>query len=323
MINRPEVLALFAAQHWVASLEQLRALGVPATTVKRAQRSGVVTTVIPGVVRMMGSADTFASRAMALQLHVGRDVFISGASAGVLYGLRSMPRRIVECTIGEDRKVVMPPWGRVTQTSWFEPARDVQVLADGLRVATPLRMLFRLAGVFNDHRFQRAAEDCWHRQLVTPEAAAEYLAAVRRSGRTGVTRFEHWLERMSFQSRPSQSGLEQDVLDALVRAGLPEPERQLPLILPSGELIHVDLAWPEVRLGVEPGHSWWHGGDLKTRADQARDLACDEIGWRIARADEFVREDLAKFGRQLRVIYDERRRSLRWRDVPPVVWGRR
>ena len=33
----------------------------------------------------------------------------------------------------------------------------------------PLRMLFRLAKVFNDHRFERAAEDCWHLGLVTPD----------------------------------------------------------------------------------------------------------------------------------------------------------
>ncbi|MGH9271406.1 MAG: hypothetical protein ACRDZ2_09030, partial [Ilumatobacteraceae bacterium] len=218
----------------------------------------------------------------------------------------------IECTIGEKRRATMPSWGRVHLTSWVDADRDVMIRRDGLRVSTPLRTLFRLAAVFNDHRFQRAAVDAWHRQLITPEAAADYLGAVRRSGRTGVTRFEHWLERMSFQSSPSQSGLEQDVLDALLRAGLPEPVRQLPLILLSGELIHVDLAWPDVRLGVEPGHSWWHGGDLRQRADQARDLACDEIGWRIARADQSVRKDLASFARQIRVVYGERRRSLRF-----------
>ena len=54
------------------------------------------------------------------------------------------------------------------------------------------------------------------------------------------------------------------------RVGLPTPVRQLPLTLPSGEIIHLDLAWPDVRLAVEPGHSWWHGGDLRQRADQAR-----------------------------------------------------
>ena len=311
MINNPAVLQLFAAQHWVASLEQLHELSVTPSMIYRARHAQIVTTVVPGVVQVTGTPDSFLARAMALQLHAGKDVFISGASAGVLHGLRQMPRRIVECTIGETRKVVVPAWARLHVTTWVDPPRDVMVRTDGLRVATPLRMLFRMAWVFNQHRFERAAEDAWHLGLVTPAAAADYLAAVRRSGRAGVIKFEHWLERISFRKSPSQSGLEQDVIDAICRAGLPEPERQLPLILPSGEMIHVDAAWPDVRLGVEPGHSWWHGGDLRQRADQARDLACDEIGWRIARVDESVRANLPAFGRQLRVIYDQRRRSLR------------
>lgn len=309
-MNNPAVLQLFRAQHWVASIEQLLEV-CSINTIKRARNAGLVTTVLPGVLRVAGTAETFDSLAMALQLRVGGDVFISGPSAGVVHGLRRMPRRMVECTIGEDRRATMPSWGRVHLTSWVDPDRDVLVRPDGLRVASPLRMLFRLAWVFNQHRFERAAEDAWHLGLVTPAEAEDYLAAVRRSGRAGVIKFEHWLQRTSSRKQPSQSGLEQDIIDALCGAGLPEPERQLPLILPSGEMIHVDAAWPAVRLGVEPGHSWWHGGDLRQRADQARDLACDEIGWRIARVDESVRENLAAFGRQLKVIYDERRRSLR------------
>jgi hypothetical protein len=311
VIERADVLAIFAAQFWVAAISQLKAAGVSPRTITRARRRGTIVGVLPGVVRLAGSPDTFMSRAMALQLHAGPDAFLSGVTAGVLYGLRQMPRSFVEITVREDRPVVMPTWGRQTQTSWIDVQRDVTVRADGLRVATPLRMLFRLARTFNDHRFERAAEDAWHLGLVTPADAADYLAAVRRQGKWGVTRFECWLEKTATRDRPSQSGLELDVLDAIRRAGLPEPARQYPLTLRSGDLIHVDLAWPRARLGVEPGHSWWHGGDLGKRADEARDRACDEIGWRIVRHDESLRDELPAFGRQLRIIHDERMRSLR------------
>ena len=122
-------------------------------------------------------------------------------------------------------------------------------------------MLFGLAALFNQHRFERAAEDAWHLGLVRPDDAAAYLARVRRSGRTGVRVFELWLEKTALQPRPSQSGFEVDVIQALVRIGLPDPVRQHPLKLPNGEVIHVDLAWPAVRLGIEPGHS---GGTAAT-----------------------------------------------------------
>ena len=311
VINRPEVLDLFTRQHWVASVEQLRAIPVSMDAIARARRTGTLVNVLPGVVRLAGTAESFVSRAMALQLHVGATGYVSGVSAGVLHGLRGMPVDPIEYSARQRRKVVMPPWAQIEWTSWALPGRDIQVRPDGLRVATPLLTLFRLARTFNDHRFERAAEDCWHRKLVTPDAAADYLDEIRRSGRGGVTRFERWLLRTSARQQPSQSGLELDVIDAIRAAGLPEPERQHPLTLPSGEVIHVDAAWPESRLGVEPGHSWWHGGDLRQRADQARDRACDEIGWRIVRHDESMRDDLPAFGRQLRIIYDERRRSLR------------
>jgi len=249
-----------------------------------------------------------------MQLHVGATSFISGVSAGVLHGLRQMPKHPIEITTRQRRQATMPPWGRLVYTSWIDPQRDVRTHPDGVRVASPLRMLFRLAGFFNQHRFERAAEDCWHLGLVTPSGAEDYLAEIRRSGRGGVIRFEDWLVKVSYRPRPSQSALELDVADAVRRAGLPEPEPQYPLRLRSGEVIHIDLAWPRVRLGVEPGHSWWHGGDLRQRADQARDRACDEIGWRIIRCDESVREELAAFGLQLRIIYDERCRTL----IPPA-----
>ena len=311
VINRPDVLHLFTSQHWVASIEQLHNLGVSPGTIQRAKRNGVLDAVLPGIVRVTGTEESFSSRAMSLQLHVGGQSFISGVSAGVLHGLRQMPRQPVEITSKQRRQVTMPSWGRLVLTSWIDQERDVETHPDGIRVASPLRMLFRLAGFFNQHRFERAAEDCWHLGLVTPRSAEDYLAEIRRSGRGGVIRFEEWLVKVSLRPRPSQSGLELDVLDAIRRAGLPEPERQYPLTLRSGELIHVDLAWPKVRLGVEPGHSWWHGGNLRQRADQARDRACDEIGWRIVRHDESVRSELAAFGLQLRIIYDERVRSLR------------
>ena len=125
---------------------------------------------------------------MCLQLHVGEASFISGVSAGVIHGLRQMPKRPVEIATKQRRQVMMPPWGRLVYTSWIDPQRDVQRRDDGIRVASPLRMLFRLAGCFNQHRFERAAEDCWHRGLITPASAEDYLAEIRRSGRGGVTR---------------------------------------------------------------------------------------------------------------------------------------
>ena len=79
-------------------------------------------------------------------------------------------------------RLSLPTWIRVVRTSWIGGDRDVEERDDGIRVATPLRMLFGLAAQFNQHRFERAAEDVWHKELVSPDDAREYLELIRRSG---------------------------------------------------------------------------------------------------------------------------------------------
>lgn len=205
------------------------------------------------------------------------------ATLGQLIALRLSPR-----TIGcaRERGELTPVLPGVYRLGGGEPSFEARAMAvqlhcgeacfltgttvirpDGLRLADPYLMLLALARQFNDHRFERAAE-------------------------------EH---------SPAQSGLEQDFVAAIRSVGLPEPQRQYPLRLLSGESIRLDLAWPEVKLAVEPGHSWWHGGDLGVRRDIARDRACGEVGWYVARYDESAREDPAAVGRELLNTYRQRR----------------
>ena len=108
------------------------------------------------------------------------------------------------------------------------------------------------------------------------------------------------------RDRPAQSGFELDLLDMIEHAGLPTPARQHPLVLPSGETIHLDVAWPDVRLAIEPGHSWWHGGDLAQRRDQARDRACGAVGWMVVRFDEDARRDPVATAAELVAVYRRR-----------------
>ena len=197
----------------------------------------------------------------------------------------------------------MPKPHRLVVTSWLDEARDVVPRGDGLRVASPLRMLFGLAEQFNQHRFRRAAEDAWQLGIITPDAAGDYLAAIRRSGRTGVIQLEAWLESLSFIERPAQTGLELDFVDMIERVGLPTPVRQYPLRLANGELIHLDLAWPAARLAVEPGHSRWH---VDVAKDQARDRACSVVGWQVERYDQDARNDKRGTAREILAIYHRR-----------------
>jgi hypothetical protein len=299
-------LALLSSRHGVATLGQLIGLRLSTRTIGRARERGELVPILPGVYCLGGTKPSFEARAMAAQLHCGESCFLTGTTAGALVDLRSMPRSKIQIAVPGRVRVSLPSWVEASMTCWFDPERVV-IRPDGLRLADPYVMLLALAGQFNDHRFERAAEDAWHRRLITPVGAATFLEQCRGSGRNGVSRFSRWLTKAQDQDSPAQSGLELDFVAAVRSVGLPEPRRQFPLRLLSGELIHLDLAWPEVKLAVEPGHSWWHGGDLGMRRDAARDRACGELGWHIARYDESARGDLTAVGRELLNTYRTRR----------------
>jgi hypothetical protein len=222
VIERPEVLALLARQHWVVGLRQLDALGVSRSAVDRAVRAGALARVHRNVVRLGAVELDLAGRALAVQLAVGRGAFVSGATAGALHGLRGMPHDLVEVTVHEQQRSVLPGDHRIVVTSWIDEARDVQAREDGIRVASPLRMLFGLARRFNQHRFERAAEDVWHRGLVTPDEAGDYLAAIRRSGKTGVLRMD-LVPSAAGPERPGGGVRRDDRACRSTHAGAPAP----------------------------------------------------------------------------------------------------
>lgn len=308
MIDRPDVLRLFASQFGVADVTQLCELGIPRRTINWSCNHGTLVKVLPGVVRLLSTPHTFEARAMAVQLHTSPAGFLSGWTAGRLYGLRSMPAKPIQVTVPCRGRSHLPAWVSRFGSSWI--AGDDVVSRNGFQLERPVRMLLMLADQFNQFRFEKAAEDLWHLGLITPEEAADYLQAVRRQGRHGITVMDTWLRKTGARARPSQSNFEMDLAAAIRGVGLPEPQHQYPLLLATGETIHLDLAWPDVMLGVEPGHSWWHGGDRKASADAARDRACSELGWQILRYDESAQTDLAAAAREVRRVHATRLRML-------------
>jgi hypothetical protein len=298
-----ELLQLIERQHGVIGRSQLvREFDWSPSRVSRARRAGMFVDVTPSVVRLASSSDTFRLRCMALQLHLDGCGFLSEMTAGCLYGLRSMATSPIRATVPATVRRDIPTWASVSRSSWFDET-DRQRHADGLVVATPLRTLFGLAASLHPHRFARAAEDAWNLGLISPEDAADYLERHRCRGKNGVAVLEQWLDGVAGHSRPAQSGFEQLVIECLARVGLPTPVRQHAVRLPTGQTIHLDIAWPEIRLAVEPGHSRWHSGALRQQQDQARDRACSEQGWHVVRFDESFRDDPMAAARQVSRIH--------------------
>ena len=305
LIN-PALLHTASRQFGILSRAQLVDAGVSTAALSRARRAGMLIDVTNRTVRVRSSPDTFLARCAAVSLHLEALGFLSGPTAGRLHGLRAMPHRTIHATIPEGHRVRLPTWARVRWRSRYDADLDRTMLAGVHITAEPHRMLHDLAARLSDRRFRRAAEDCWHLGLVTPQSAEQYLRGHRRRGKDGTARMDRWLELALDQRRPAQSGLELDLIEALRSVGLPEPVRQHPLELSSGVRIHVDIAWPDARLCVEPGHSWWHGGNESLRRDHERSLEALAIGWETITLDESLRRDPRQAARMIRRAFEDR-----------------
>lgn len=300
------ILTLAGNQFGIISRTQLRDdLGVGRSTISRMTGDGRLVSIMHGVYRLASAVETFEARCMATQLWAGGHGFVSSWSAARVCGLRLFNSDRVHFTVPVGSQRPSTTWVHLDRTSWYDAEADRATLANGLVVATPLRMLFGLAADVNQFRFDRAAEDAWHRKLTDPTKMASYLAEHRGRGRDGVARMEAFLDKCADRVLPAQSGFEQDVITALERV-LPPVVRQFRLTLVNGEVVKLDIAWPELRLAVEPGASWFHGGDAGQARDHDRDLACNEVGWMIIRLDESFRRNLPAAARRVKAVYRRR-----------------
>ena len=305
-----------ARQFGTITRRQLIDHGTSSSSIARATARGHLVVLLPGVFRFASSPESFLMRAMAAQHATAPVGYLNGWTAARLMGLRKMPVSPIHLTVPIGTNRSLAPWIDCHRSRWYTDD-DCDARSDGLIIATPMRMLFALAAAFNQYRFERAAEDAWHLRLITPARAADYLEAHRCRGKDGVATMERWLERALDRTRPTQSDLERILIEALERRSLPPPQRQYPIELASGATIHVDIAWPEVRLAVEPGGAWWHGGDHGQRKDQDRDRACSEVGWLTVRFDDAMRDDPEGAADQVERIYRRRARDLRIARTPP------
>lgn len=307
-VANSQLLQLARHQFGIVHRTQLAAdLGLTRSQITGLRQRSELVEMLPSTYRIASHPDTFLCRALATQLWAGGVGFLSSWSAARVYELRKMPADTIHFTVPAGFSRRTPRWIHLDRTSWYSTS-DRRSLSTGLIVAEPERMLFGLAADINQRRFDRAVEDAWHRKLITPKSLAAYLEQHRCRGKNGVARLDRWLTGNTHRARPSQSHLEMLFIEAFDRVGLPPAVRQHPVTLPNGEVIHLDIAWPDIRLAVEPGAAWFHGGDAGQARDHDRDLACNELGWLIIRLDETNRSDPLSAAR--RVERAHRQRSL-------------
>jgi very-short-patch-repair endonuclease len=271
------IARLAAGQHGALSRRQLLDAGVAAHVVGYRLRAGLLVAVHPGVYRVASSPVTWHQRIMAATLAAGPGAVASHRAAAFLHGLDGVDPR-PDVTVPRQRAPRSA--GIVVHRLDVLTRSDVEV-RDGIVRTRPPATLLGLAAVVAPQVLERAVDDALLRGLISCAQLERRLLAAGRQGRAGVAALAALLDARTGAPRWTQSEFERRLLALVVAAGLPTPVPQFEVVLPGGRRAYLDLAWPEVRLGVEAQSYRHHAGRVAWSRDQTRTAVLVSMGWRI------------------------------------------
>jgi hypothetical protein len=288
-VNDAALLRLAGRQHGLVTTRQLAVLGFSKDGIFRRVKAGVLFRVHHGVYAVAGTRDAFDFRVLAAVFAAGDGALASHRCAAALFGLRRIRCDLPEITVCGRKAPRMD--------GFRSHSRDVLTAADRSRigvipVTAPAWTLLDLAAVGTERmRLGGALDDVLVRKLASLGAVERLLARVVPLRLPGAGLLADLVDERRRGKKPSETGLEDELLEVFRTYGLPEPVRQFVLPLPGGGTARFDAAYPELRLGFEADGDAWHKGLLDQMRDEARDEQCGLVGWTVRRyGTEDIRE---------------------------------
>jgi predicted transcriptional regulator of viral defense system/very-short-patch-repair endonuclease len=273
------LVSVASTQHALITLTQLRDLGVTRHQHQRLLATGHLVRVAPRVFLVNGAPFTWQARILAECLSMGPDAIVSHRSAAALYNLNGFdPLRIVHLTVPDGRSP------RPRKDVRPHPSADYDLIRRTVRqrvpVTDPARLLLDLyASEPNREVARRALFSARKKKLVTWTELFECLEAHARHGRRGVASFRRDVELYSRIGCP-ETNFEDRIRELLVGAGLSEPHLQH-WVTAGGRRYRLDVAYPDVRVGIEGRSKRDHFTDEAFESDPVRDADLATEGWLI------------------------------------------
>jgi very-short-patch-repair endonuclease len=286
-------LAIARAQHGLLTIDDLFRSEVSSRTRANVLASGLLSKVHRDVFKVSSHEETFEQRCVAACL-AAPHAALSGPTAGRLMGLRKVSTNDVH--VISRRTVVLV--GVVGHRTKLLSDHDVQHRG-ALRLLRPARLACDLAAFLDDDDLESVIEQMLDRRMAQISTLREVARTFVRSGRNGSARIARVLDGRPAWRRPVDSDLELRLMRALERLDV-ELVPQFPVVLDSGRRVHIDLAVPTIKFGIEVDHVSWHGGRLDTQRDKGRDRELMRVGWTVARVtDDDISRRLETTTRQL------------------------
>jgi very-short-patch-repair endonuclease len=185
-------------------------------------------------------------------------------------------------------EVLVPRWARRQRRRDVKvhEARDIIALDRteyrGIPCASVVRILVDVPAVLTAQRADQMWEDALRRRLCTVDQVADRFVQVARRGRPGTRVGRELLARRVGRYVPTMSEFERRVAELIERAGLPAPQRQHAVRLDE-TTVYLDLAWPDLMIGIECDGLFDHGSNVRLPWDDDRQNELQLRGWLILR----------------------------------------
>lgn len=275
-----EVSKLFARQHGVATHSQLEHAGVSAKRRRSKVASEEWWVPVQGLVAVASSPDSWYQRAVIATLCRGGPTILSHSTAARLHRFDGYDRSPdITVMVAESGRPLVPPWVTVHRSRRIDPAD--RALVEGLSLTTIATTLVHLAGAHPKARVEQALDGVL-RAGTSPQWIRETALRWKGSGVSGPALVVGLLDDRVGKRLP-RSWFQRLAKHVLRGAGLHLQDEYAVHDPTNGKLLaELDLAEPELRVGVEC-QSWrWHGSPTAQRRDTARKRRLRQLGWEIA-----------------------------------------
>ena len=268
-----EVARVAARQHGVVSIEDLRACGLSNKAISVRVANGRLHPLHRGAYAVGHANPTREGWMLAAVMACGADALLSHFSAAALANMIRWEDRYPDVLV---LGPTAPQHPRINghRTSYLPP--EHLTTWRGIPITTAQRTLLDLAGVLTEDRLRRAIRQSQYLGLTTLGSLVKVLNG------PGPKRGRKTLAKViATGAAPTQSELEDTVLDLILRGGFAHPAVNAPLYL-AGRRIVPDFLWPEARLVIEadgPHHDYPFDG----AADRERQRILEAHGYRVIR----------------------------------------
>lgn len=295
------VLELAASQYGAFSRRQAAEREINARQLRREVEKGRLLRPLPDAFLVTGSAQSWRQSLMVQTLQ-GHAV-ASHRAAAALHGFDGFRPGVVEVCVPRNRESLERD---AIVHGWRRTDEEDLVFVEGIRCTSRARTLVQLGAVVGRHRVEQALDSAL-RDGLSASSIENRLIELWRPGRTGAGVLRGLIEDPRRSGALPDSWFERLVQQVLEAPGLPRPDLQYEVRLESG-VRRLDLAYPDVKLGVEAHSRRFHFGPSRIEADNERDLELAAAGWEVVYVTWSMAHEPHVLAGRLQAVYDARSR---------------